>query len=104
MRSTHWGYICKNMMLNFIVVEEEDGGSIEEVGGKGDGEMADDEGEEIMQTSISALMGNPRHKIIRILEDQTNEGIYLIDSGSTHSFIDERLVQDLGIPTDPLRG
>ncbi|KAL2491374.1 Uncharacterized protein Adt_27002 [Abeliophyllum distichum] len=71
-----------------------------EVEGDGNSEQGE-ESEEVMQISISALLGTMKHKTIRIPGVVKGSKIsILIDSGSTHSFIDERLVKGLKLKTD----
>lgn len=60
------GPLCKNKTLDFIVVDEEIEGELDEP--PGDGEEQKGEGElEVMEISIYALMGSNKAKTIRLL-------------------------------------
>ncbi|KAL2461068.1 Uncharacterized protein Adt_44488 [Abeliophyllum distichum] len=85
-------------MLNYILVDEEEEEEVEK------DMLAEEEDMGVMQISLNALMGTFVHKTIRIPGKVRGRNIYiLIDSGSTHSFIDDKLVQALGFQTDKSR-
>ncbi|KAL2532200.1 Uncharacterized protein Adt_05551 [Abeliophyllum distichum] len=60
--------------------------------------------EEVMEISIQALSGDTRTKTIRIPSFIKRMKIsILIDSGSTHSFVDEQLVQSLNCKMESIK-
>ncbi|KAL2491946.1 Uncharacterized protein Adt_27574 [Abeliophyllum distichum] len=60
-----------------------------------------EEEEEVMQIFVNALVGNMRHRTIRIPDKLKGKRVsILIDSGSTHNFMDEKLVQSLKCEID----
>lgn len=88
-------------MLNLMLMDDEVEGKDED-----DGETAgqsDEEGdEEIMEISFNALSGSLKPKTIRIPGQVKRRKVsILIDSGSTHSFIDEKLVKELKYKVEP---
>ncbi|KAL2465320.1 Uncharacterized protein Adt_41171 [Abeliophyllum distichum] len=86
-----WGLLTTEVCKRFDLVAEE---AVEEV-------LADEEDMGVMQISLDTLMGSMKHKMIRIPgRIKGNQISILIDSGSTHSLIDERLVKSLGYTCD----
>ncbi|KAL2524544.1 Uncharacterized protein Adt_09598 [Abeliophyllum distichum] len=73
-------------MLNYILVAQEKEEEAEK------DVLAEEEDIGVMQISLDALMGTFIHKTIRIPGKVRGRNIsILIDSGSTHSFIDDKL-------------
>lgn len=84
-----------------LIDEDEESGPKEDKEFESEGEQ---EGDEIMKISISALTANLKHKTIRVLGIIKGRKIsILIDKGSAHSFIDERLVRKLDYATKETR-
>ncbi|KAL2513038.1 Uncharacterized protein Adt_18638 [Abeliophyllum distichum] len=82
-------------MLNYMLIADvEDEEAVEDT-------MNDEEDMGIMQISLNALMENNVPKIIRIpREIRGNKISILINSMSTHSFIDDILIYALGFQND----
>ncbi|XP_071939966.1 uncharacterized protein [Coffea arabica] len=100
------GHVCKQSHLNLLVMEEEEIPATEEEGEKkGETDVFCDyiEGElenEHIEVSIHALAGGSEHKTIRIkgmIKGKTI--IALVDSGSTHCFMDEQVARSLKLET-----
>ncbi|KAL2497856.1 Uncharacterized protein Adt_23406 [Abeliophyllum distichum] len=86
-----WGLLTTEVYKRFNLVAEE---AVEDM-------LVEEENMRVMQISLDALMGSMNHKTIRILgRIKGNPISILIDSWSTHSFIDERLVKSLGYTYD----
>ncbi|KAL2506908.1 Uncharacterized protein Adt_22529 [Abeliophyllum distichum] len=90
-----WGLLTTEVCKRFdLVAEEGEEEAVEEV-------LADEEDMGVMHISLDTLMGSMKHKMIRIPgRIKGNQISILIDSGSTHSLIDERLVKSLGYTCD----
>ena len=56
---------------------------------------------ELVSLSLNSLMGldNPRTMKLRVLMAE-REVIVMVDSGATHNFISQNLVQELGLSVD----
>ncbi|XP_071933241.1 uncharacterized protein [Coffea arabica] len=100
------GHVCKQSHLNLLIMEEEKIPATDKEGeqqGETDvfcdcieGELKD----EHIEVSVHALSGVSSHKTIRIkgmIQGKTI--IALVDSGSTHCFIDEQTARDLKLGT-----
>ncbi|KAL3504669.1 hypothetical protein ACH5RR_034510 [Cinchona calisaya] len=91
-----FGHICKKAHLHFVLAEGGEDFTIEEE----EEEIlkkCQEEGEsEIMQISLHALTGAMTHKTIRIGGNIKGRRIsILIDRGSSHSFVDKKLVREV---------
>ena len=99
----HFGHQCKRQILLLEGGEEEEEveDSKEEVG-----EDGESEGEHDGEISLHALKGVTNNKIIKVAGSRKNHGLLiLIDSESTHSFLDEGTTKRLKCPlqgTQPL--
>ncbi|XP_027174452.1 uncharacterized protein LOC113774084 [Coffea eugenioides] len=99
------GHTCKQAHIHYIM-EDESTEPIIPIEGQGEGaeECADcPEGgnlRENIEVSIHALAGGNEHKTIKMRGKLAGrELLVLIDSGSTHCFMDESLAQDLKMQT-----
>ncbi|KAL2532583.1 Uncharacterized protein Adt_05934 [Abeliophyllum distichum] len=93
--STDWGLLTTEVCKRFnLVAEEEEEEAVDEV-------LAEEEDMGVMQISLDALTGSLIHKTIKIPGKIKGKQIsIMMDSGSTHSLIDERLVKSLGYTCD----
>ena len=89
------GHVCKSAHMHFILTNEHEG--IDE-GQREDNEEFFDcpEGElsnKNIEVSIHALAGGNEHKTIKMKGTMGGKRVLILaDSGSTHCFVDERLV------------
>nr|XP_027099159.1 uncharacterized protein LOC113718454 [Coffea arabica] len=99
------GHICKQAHLNYILVDESLGvGETSEEPREDTEEFCDcPEGElsnENIEVSIHALAGGTEHKTLKLKGKIIGkEIIVLVDSGSTHCFINERLAETIQLQT-----
>lgn len=105
-----YGHVCKNASVNFILAAKPDDQSLKEDAMREEGEKFCDceeeehSEEELMEISMQALTGGIDHKTLRIAGLVGKKPIsILIDSGSTHSFIDEKLAQELKYETSEIQ-
>ncbi|XP_027127810.1 uncharacterized protein [Coffea arabica] len=98
------GHVCKQAHLNYILIDDPWGvGENSDEPGKDTEEFCDcPEGElsnENIELSIHALAGGTEHKTLKLRgKIAGREIIILVDSGSTHCFIDERLAKIIQLP------
>lgn len=86
------GHICKNKMWNLMLINEE----VMEPDREEKYNLEICAKEEVIEISINALSWSLRPKTIRIPGQVKKRRVsILIDSGSTHSFIDEKLIWKL---------
>lgn len=89
------GHVCKNRALKFILVDEDEKDYTKE------GDELESNREQVMETFVNALAGSSKHRTIRVPGIIKGRKIsILIDSGSTHSFIDEGLARELSLVID----
>ncbi|XP_027170262.1 uncharacterized protein LOC113770100 [Coffea eugenioides] len=96
------GHVCKQSHIHYLMAEEEGTtGGNEEQGEEVycdciNGELAD----EHIEVSVHALAGGAGHKTIKLKGlTKGRQVTALIDSGSTHCFIDEQLATELRLGT-----
>jgi len=92
------GHVCQVPKLFLIEVADQE----EEEGGKTAPQAEEDPGEffleEFPEISLNAITGSPSPKTMRIVGIiRFRRAIILIDSGSTHNFVDTKLAAALGI-------
>ncbi|XP_027151895.1 uncharacterized protein LOC113751950 [Coffea eugenioides] len=98
------GHICKQAHLNYMLIDDPWGaGENSDEPGKETEEFCDcPEGElsnQNIEVSIHALAGGTEHKTLKLKGKIAGmEIIILVDSGSTHCFIDERLAETIQLP------
>ncbi|XP_071928143.1 uncharacterized protein [Coffea arabica] len=100
------GHVCKQSHLNLLIMEKEKIPASDK-GGEQQGEtdvfcdcIEGELKDEHIEVSVHALAGGSSHKTIRIkgmIQGKTI--IALVDSGSTHCFIDEQTARDLKLGT-----
>lgn len=65
-------------------------------------EEEDTEGREVAQISINAVVGSTDYTTMRVRGTQGKKNLYiLLDSGSTHNFIDTKIADILGCQVEP---
>ncbi|XP_027071813.1 uncharacterized protein [Coffea arabica] len=95
------GHVCKQAHMNYILVDESVGiGGTQEEQGNDAEEFCDCPEEELsnenIEVSIHALAGGTEHKTLKLNGRLAGrEIIILVDSGSTHCFVDEKLAETL---------
>ena len=92
------GHKCKNRQLYMITVQDDEDDGVE----MGYGTEVSDVGQKMLeeanpQLSLHALEGTYNYQTMRLRGSVGRKGLcILIDSGSTHNFIDERMASKLG--------
>ena len=90
--------MCKKQELNLLIFHDDEL-HIEEV--LEDESLEEEAVSELVSLSLNSLMGldNPRTMKLRVLMAE-REVIVMVDSGATHNFISQNLVQELGLSVD----
>ena len=101
----HRGHVCTKRQLYLLMGDEGEENEFKE---EGEHEIQfNKEGTEEMAISIHALMGSNNPQTITLLGTvNRNTLMILVDSGSTHNFLDPNTAQKLGChiqPTNPIK-
>ncbi|XP_016707913.1 uncharacterized protein [Gossypium hirsutum] len=98
----HTGHKCMKTQLYQVLLEPHSDGETEEFqecSNKLEENGNDEEGPKSPTISLNALTGMQRHNTMRMAAKMgTHWAIILVDSGSTHNFVDTKLVHRLPLP------
>ncbi|XP_061370669.1 uncharacterized protein LOC133313296 [Gastrolobium bilobum] len=101
----HRNHVCKGKMFLMMVQEENDDEMAEDIPQlepENSSQKLEDEGTSVPGISYHALAGQPSNNTLRLKGKINHTAVQiLVDGGSTHNFIQDRLVKFLGLAIQP---